>query len=156
MRAVFLGLMICLAGCAAKSPPPMEVEPAIAEPVAPESVPEPFSEPEVATPSEPRIVMDTIMNLAPDTVQNILGAPSLKRAEREAEVWLYSNQICVLHLYFYPDDNGDFRLSYVETAAADSGADNPTVSPNACLDSLILPDVTMDPQPSSDGRDIDQ
>ena len=51
-----------------------------------------------------------------------------------------------LHLYYYPSDNGDFRLDYVETMAADMTADNPTVSPNACLSSHVTP--IEGPQPS--------
>ena len=77
------------------------------------------------------------------------GTPSLKRTEKDVRVWLYQNAECILHLYFYPNENGDFRLDYVEAAAADLTSDNPTVSANACLDSLVV--VTGDQPLSSPG-----
>lgn len=149
MGKAWFSAVILLAGCQAENvpveqappPPPIEVVAVIVEVVIP------------AAPPTPRFVIDNIMNLAPDTVQNILGEPSLNRAEKDVRVWLYKNSECILHLYFYPNDNGDFRLDYVETMAVDLSADNPTVSPNACLDSHVIP--TGDPQPSYPGTNTD-
>ena len=137
---------IFLAGCQAggaledQAPPAPIIaeEPVLAEPV-------------IILPPKPRFVIDNIMNLAPDTLENILGTPSLKRTEKDVRVWLYQNAECILHLYFYPNENGDFRLDYVEAAAADLTSDNPTVSANACLDSFVV--ATGDQPLSSLGTD---
>ncbi len=82
-----------------KTPPPAPVEVII-----------------VAKPPEPRFKMSNIMGLERNTVENILGQPSLKRVEKEAEVWLYDNQFCNAHVYFYEDDNSAMHVQYVETA----------------------------------------
>lgn len=152
MRIISILLVILVGGCQAAK------EPEVQAPPPPEPVVEKVVivvESVVEEPPKPRFVIDNIMNLAPDTLKNILGEPSLKRKERDARVWLFSNHECLLHLYFYPNDNGDFRLDYVETAAVDLTADNPTVSPNACLDSHVIPEEpTEAPQPSSLGTDI--
>lgn len=112
----------------------------------------------VVEPPKPRFVIENILNLAPATLFNILGQPALLRKEKDAEVWLYRNQECVMHLYFYPNDNGDFRLEYVETLGVDIAAPNPTVSPNACLDSHVLEPEDgpkINPQPFSGDKDRD-
>ncbi len=141
MRVIILGVMtIFLAGCQTPENP---VEQAPLPIAAAAEAPE---EPIVIIPQGPRFIMENIMGLAPDTLLNILGEPSLKRREREAEVWLYGNSECRLHLYYYPDDNGDFRLDYAAAAAADPAAENPTVSPNACLNSFVIPDSLVIPE----------
>ncbi|MBT5185943.1 MAG: hypothetical protein HOH19_13355 [Kordiimonadaceae bacterium] len=81
-------------------------------PPAPEEV---VVEVEAPKPAEPRFLMSNIMSLERTTVKNIMGEPSLKRVEKEAEVWLYDNQFCNAHVYFYEDDNSDLRVEYVET-----------------------------------------
>ncbi|PCI51682.1 MAG: hypothetical protein COB49_01100 [Alphaproteobacteria bacterium] len=153
MREICILAVILLAGCQG-DPVPVEQAPPVIEPVEViiEEV-EVLTEPVVPEPPKPLFVMANIINLAPGTLQNILGEPSLKRVEKGARVWLYKNSECVMHLYFYPDENGDFRLDYVATAAADQTADNPTVSANACLDSHVI--VTEDPQPSYPGTNTD-
>lgn len=156
MRIICFFLVIILTGCQGKAAPVEQAPPP--EPVIEEV--EVIVEPDIPEPPKPRFVIENIMNLAPDTLQNILGEPSLKRTEKDARVWLYRNSECILHLYFYPNENGDFRLDYVATAALDQTADNPTVSPNACLDSHVIPeniipdiDIKADPQPSYPGTD---
>lgn len=134
MRYVFLLGLILLSGCETADAPVRETP----LPVVEAETPPPEEAPEVVTPDPPRFVIETILNLAPHTLQTILGIPSLVRREQKAEVWLYRNSECVMHLYFYPNDNGDLRLEYVETAARNPAAVNPTVSSNACLDSHVL------------------
>jgi len=132
MHKIFV-LMAMLLGACQSSHIPVEQAPPLAQIVEkPTLNPDP-----PPAPPKPRFVVATIMDLAPDTLRNILGAPRLKRTERDAEVWLYRNGECAMHLYFYPNDNGDYRLNYVETEATDPAAANPTVSPNACLDSFV-------------------
>ncbi len=144
MRAVSLIFPAVLMGCQANIEPIEQLPPPVQETVT--VIEEPVVEEVVKRPPAPRFIIENIMNLTPDTLQNILGLPSLKRVEGDVRVWLYRNSQCVLHLYFYPDDNGDSRLDYVATEAVNPLADNPTVSPNACLDSHVIP--TEGPQPS--------
>jgi len=157
MKYFVFAAVLVLAGCQNASVPVEQAPP-------PESVVQEVVEeapaPVVVAPPKPHIVIDTILNLAPDTLRNILGNPSLTRREKQAEVWLYRNPECVLHLYFYPNENGDFRLDYVETSGARLSADNPTVSPNACLESHVMEggptlEITPDPQPSYPDSDTD-
>lgn len=141
MRKIWILSVILIAGCQGQQAPVEQTPP----PPIVEEV-EVIVEPVIPVPPKPRLIIENIMNLTPDTVQKILGEPSLIRTEKGVRVWLYKNSECVLHLYYYPSDNGDFRLDYVETMAADMTADNPTVSPNACLSSHVIP--TEGPQPS--------
>ncbi len=148
MRFFLISLVIILGGCQAipetqaPSPPEAIVKKVVAD-----------VEPIIVEPPKPHFIVKNIMDLSQGTLQNILGKPSLIRTEKNAQVWLYDNDQCVMHLYFYPNDMGDFRLDYVETAAVDLSADNPTVSANACLDSHVIHEVENgaiigDPQPS--------
>lgn len=67
-------------------------------------------------PAEPAFQMSNIMGLQKSSVENILGAPSLKRVEKASEVWLYDNQFCNAHVYFYENDNSDLHVEYIETS----------------------------------------
>ena len=85
----------------------------------PPPAPEPAPVPDIAEkpkPAEPRFQMSNIMGLQKSTVESILGIPSLKRVEKEAEVWLYDNQFCNAHVYFYENDNSDMQVEFVETS----------------------------------------
>ncbi|MBL4603256.1 MAG: hypothetical protein JKY84_10945 [Emcibacteraceae bacterium] len=84
-------------------------------PPAPVVVPEPTIA-EKPKPAEPAFQMSNIMGLQKDSVEKILGEPSLKRVEKAAEVWLYDNQFCNAHIYFYENDNSDMHVEYVETS----------------------------------------
>jgi len=149
LRWIIFGVLL-LSGCQGSDIVPVEQAP-VSESM-PVTVPEVV--PVAPPPPKPHFIIDNIINLAPETIRNILGQAALIRREKNARVWLYRNSECRLHLYFYPDDNGDFRLNYVETTAVDISAANPTVSPNACLDSFVIPDqqpsypdTGTDPQP---------
>lgn len=142
MRYFLFSLLFILGGCQATletgAPPPLKTLPEISPEATVEDVVAPV-EPSILVPPKPRFIVKNIMGLSPGTLQNILGEPSLIRTEKDAQVWLFTNEECVMHLYFYPNDNGDFRLDYVEAAAVDLSANNPTVSANACLDSHVMP-----------------
>lgn len=84
-------------------------------PPAPEVAPAPQIAAKPA-PAEPRFQMSNIMGLTKGTVENIMGKPSLKRIENKAEVWLYDNQFCNAHVYFYENDNSDLQVEYIETS----------------------------------------
>lgn len=151
MRKVYFFLVILLGGCQVQIAP-VEQNPPVSSPAMEEM--EVIEESVIPEPPKPRFVIENIMGLAPDTLQNILGVPSLRRQERDARVWLYLNPECILHLYFYTNENGDFRLDYVDTEAVDPTADNPTVSPTACLDSHVMPEeiteTSQRPYPGTD------
>jgi len=154
MRLLSFLAVIFLGGCAAQQPPVVEVPPLTRSIVMEDKAV--MVDPVVEVAPKPRFVVENIMNLAPGTLRNILGNPSLERKEKGVQVWLYTNAECVLNLYFYPDDNGDFRLDYVATEATDPTAENPTVSPNGCLDSHVVPEGPIaDPEPSSLDKNID-
>lgn len=84
-------------------------------PPAPEVVPEPVIA-EKPKPAEPAFQMSNIMGLQKSSVEDILGTPSLKRVEKRSEVWLYDNQFCNAHVYFYENDNSDLHVEYIETS----------------------------------------
>lgn len=67
-------------------------------------------------PEQPRFRMETILGLETSSVEKILGKPSLKRVERDAEVWLYDNQFCNAHVYFYENDNSDLNVEFIEAS----------------------------------------
>lgn len=85
------------------------------QPPAPEVTPEPEII-EKPTPAEPQFKMNNILGLTTNSVEQILGDPSLRRVENTAEVWLYDNQFCNAHVYFYENDNGDLNVEFIETS----------------------------------------
>ena len=66
-------------------------------------------------PAAPTFQISNIMNLQKSSVESILGIPSLRRLEKNSEVWLYDNQFCNAHIYFYENDNSDLHVDYIET-----------------------------------------
>lgn len=111
MRILFtLSVMVLLSACG----PEKELVD-VAAPSAPVEVPEPVIV-EKPMPAEPQFQMNNILGLATSSVEKILGDPSLKRVENAAEVWLYDNQFCNAHVYFYENDNGDLNVEYIETS----------------------------------------
>jgi len=85
----------------------------------PPPVPEVTPEPEIVEkpkPAEPQFKMNNILGLTTNSVEQILGNPSLRRVENTAEVWLYDNQFCNAHVYFYENDNGDLNVEFIETS----------------------------------------
>ena len=140
MQKFLLTFILCLAGCQSPERPPLQALPVVEpEPVV-EEAPPALAEPVIEEEPAPRFVIENILTLTPLTVRDILGPATLIRREKDVRVWMYHNSECVLHLYFYPDDNGDFRLDYVDARGASGTTVNPTVSPNACLDSHVIPE----------------
>jgi hypothetical protein len=65
----------------------------------------------------------------------MLGQPSLRRREKEAEVWMYTSRLCVMHLFLYPGtDGGALGVKHVEMRRPNSAT---PVAPRDCLDSVI-------------------
>ena len=111
MRILFyLSVLLLVAACG-----PEEQQVVDTPPPAPAEVPEPVIA-EKPEPAEPQFQMNTILGLATNSVEQILGDPSLKRIESAAEVWLYDNQFCNAHVYFYENDNGDLQVEFIETS----------------------------------------
>jgi len=136
----YFSLLACLLlwGCGAGQVPETSAPPeGVAEEKPPVPVSETIPEPIPAEPPKAQFAISTLIGLGPETVKNILGEPALLRLEKQAEVWLYRNVECVMHLFFYDNENGDPRLDYLETSALDLTAENPTVSPVACLNSHV-------------------
>ena len=133
-KAVLLLSVILIAGCggAGTEPPVSEAPPP--DQVQEAELPVPAPEPE----PEPMFRIENIVGLSPHTVEEILGPAQVVRREKDARVWMYKNSNCVVHLYFYENELGDMVLDYVDTMAADLSAPNPTVSGDACLDSLVV------------------
>ena len=67
-------------------------------------------------PAAPTFQISNIMNLQKSSVESILGIPSLRRLEKNSEVWLYDNQFCNAYIYFYENDNSDLHVDYIETS----------------------------------------
>jgi len=68
---------------------------------------------------------DELLTSNPEQVRGLIGAPSLTRAEETAEVWQYATDACVLFLFFYPDEAGDARVSYVTSSGVHQGQQTP-------------------------------
>lgn len=61
-----------------------------------------------------------LLGLGPEPLRRWLGEPSLRRAEGEAEVWLYAGPACALDLVLYPQGG---RLRVAHASARANGAE---------------------------------
>lgn len=75
-------------------------------------------------------------------ITDLLGKPSLIRRDRQAQVWQYRGQSCVLDLFFYPpsgktdaeaEQTGERAVVYFETR----GKDAEQVSVDRCLSEVV-------------------
>jgi hypothetical protein len=76
---------------------------------------------------------DSLMGSDPAEILKLVGAPGLVRHERGVEVWQYTDDICVLLLYFYDDTDGARKLTYLEALAKSGASEASAVSPAGCL-----------------------
>ena len=147
-RPLSLALLL-IAACAPQTAlevPPELKAPTVASaaPVAPPAVavaPSPEAAPPVSPPSlspppppPPPVTLVELQSLTRSRVAALLGAPDLFREEPGAEVLLYSQPACALHLILYPPAGGGTpEVAYAETipAAAESESER------ACLDELL-------------------
>lgn len=135
---------LCLLGVLLMSACTAEKKPAEVTPSAPAVVKvEVMPVLDAALEREPRFFLSQLDGLAPATVMEIMGTPVLRRKEKEAEVWLYKNNSCAMHLYFYDDENGDLRVDYVETKDHSGLAGRESQAGDFCVTSHL-------PEPSSD------
>ncbi len=63
------------------------------------------------------------LGTGPEAVRHRLGEPSLRRAEGQAEIWLYVGNGCALDLVLYPGEGG---LRVGHAAARASGTESVT------------------------------
>lgn len=133
---IFFLCLLALGACATVgepivTPEPQPVvtpEPVVEEPIIVEP------EPEVAIPETPAVAAGDIIGLEPVDVQNLLGPVSLKRWEGEVQVMQFTNEHCVIDIYFYETAPGEaFEASYLN-ARLPSGIE---VSSDTCLASLL-------------------
>lgn len=99
-----------------------------------------FPEPEIyekPKPAAPNFQISNIINLQKSSVQSILGIPSLRRLEKNAEVWLYDNQFCKAHIYFYENDNSDLHAEYIETSQEKSLMDLDGKRADFCISTFL-------------------
>jgi len=156
MRAIFVvSALLALAGCADKpeiagSVEPFQAAPVLAPPPSPpanEPTPteraatalgrKPVGEVGVAALPPPRVGPDParLTGMVPAQLTDLLGQPNLRRKEKDAEVWMYSSRLCVLHLFLYPGANGGVPgVKHMEMRRPNSAT---PVPPRDCLDSVI-------------------
>jgi hypothetical protein len=152
-HALAVAAMLALAGCADSgdimqtvvprqpaqpSPPPAaaSTEPTPAERAAAALGRQPAADATVAA-LPPRVGPDParLAGMVPAQLTDMLGQPSLRRREKEAEVWMYSSRLCVMHLFLYPGtDGGALGVKHVEMRRPNSAT---PVAPRDCLDSVI-------------------
>ncbi|WP_236033936.1 hypothetical protein [Belnapia mucosa] len=58
-----------------------------------------------------------LLGLGPEPLRRWLGEPSLRRAEGDAEVWLYAGPACALDLVLYPQ-GGRLRVAHASARAS--------------------------------------
>ncbi|MDE1172422.1 MAG: hypothetical protein PW790_01875 [Parvibaculaceae bacterium] len=92
------------------------------------------STPENETPRKPAFSgsADTLLGMSPDRVSALLGAPKIKRTEKEAQIWQYRSDACSLLLFFYPNTEGQIAAYYVDARRPEGGAADKA----ACLSSI--------------------
>ena len=110
----FLGMcvVLLLAGCAAKVPPPVAVAP-------PAPVPAPAPVPQIVAPN--------YAGLAPEALRARLGAPAFSRKDGPTEMWRYDAKDCRAFFFFTGN-----QVSHIETMPEGQG-DAPDPS---CINSL--------------------
>ena len=82
-------------------------------------------------PSAPAFALTDILGAAPDSVDALLGAPTLVRREGSGEYRRYTLSTCTLIVILYPDDQGNARAAHVDATAKNAADIKPDV--NACL-----------------------
>jgi hypothetical protein len=110
-KALMVGMMLVLAGCAAKTPVPAPATGTVPLPVPPPSRPAP----------------PAYNGLSPDVIKTRLGMPTFSRKDGTTEMWRYDSKQC--HVFFFFTAG---KISHVETIPRPTGQDIDT----ACLNAL--------------------
>jgi hypothetical protein len=79
--------------------------------------------------------INTLANLTPRAIENLMGAPDLRREDGNVQVFLYESSVCVLEVILREDQNGEPKSESIKTRDRKGAATDKT----SCLKSL-LPD----------------
>jgi hypothetical protein len=74
-----------------------------------------------SSPPSPGSAAAQFLGAGPEAVRRRLGEPSLRRAEGQAEIWLYAGASCALDLVLYPGDAG-LRIAHAAARAGGTGS----------------------------------
>jgi len=80
----------------------------------------------------PRV--EDLVGKSEEETEDLFGEADLRRVDQGAQVWQYQTNVCVLFLFFYPDDNDVAHVSYVTSSGAHTGEDGPGDQP--CVDAV--------------------
>ena len=84
-------------------------------------------------------------------VEALFGKPQLITRDMPAEIWQYSNDVCVVHIFFYREKLGrPFMVDHVEIRMRDGYADRPELCEAALAGQPV--DVTL---PLADAPEAD-
>lgn len=64
------------------------------------------------------VAASEFLNNTAESVRAVLGAPSLRRSEGPAEIWLYEAPRCRLDIILYRDGEGPLRVAHAAARAA--------------------------------------
>jgi hypothetical protein len=79
--------------------------------------------------------INTLANLTPREIENLMGAPDLRREDGNVQVFLYESSVCVLEVILREDQNSELKSESVKTRDRKGASTDKT----SCLTS-ILPD----------------
>jgi hypothetical protein len=125
-RSALLGLLVFALGACQS---PAAIQGAAKAPGAPEAG-IPSDNPRSAPPRS--VFATTIIGLPRARIEEVFGKPRQVRREAPAEVWQYAGENCVLDVYLYKVEGGDFSVSFIE--ARDGAA--VATEPEACFSTL--------------------
>lgn len=158
LRFIGLGLVLVLVG-ACQSTPPVQKKAEVEKPAAivkpeavetkvaalPEQPKAPKAEPPAAKAepvfSPPPLSIMQGKNI--DEVTALLGAPSLRRRDAATEVWQYANDVCSMHIFFYPGaDSPVLVVDHVAVNGKSLGADK--IDPDRCFEGQLRAAGTLE------------
>jgi hypothetical protein len=79
--------------------------------------------------------INTLANLTPRAIENLMGAPDLKRVDGNIQVFLYESSSCVLEVILEENTQGEFKSESIKTRDRQGNI----AEKSSCLTSL-LPD----------------
>ncbi|MFN3230746.1 MAG: hypothetical protein ACE363_01160 [Alphaproteobacteria bacterium] len=63
---------------------------------------------------------------SPQQIKALFGEPELLTRDAPVQIWQYGNDVCVAHVFFYPQgDAGALAVEHVETRMRDGYTDRP-------------------------------
>jgi len=77
---------------------------------------------------------DELVGASEGRVRELVGAPTLVRAEQNSAIWQYRTNTCVLFLFFYPGNGDALAVNYLTSSGARSGEVTP--GDQACVEAV--------------------